>query len=300
MRGAPYLVDPADPRAPAQDVWDRMSEEERRWVIASLPSEVPRALPPEGDAHRLPKKRALEALDEFFRRRGMRVYLGSELPVYYPDEPLFAPDLLAVLDVEPHERDSWVVSAEGRGLDFVLEIHVSGQRQKDLEENVQRYARLGIPEYFVFLPLERRLIGHALPSSDARSYRPVLPQGGQWRSAVLGLELALDEGRLRFYHGTAPLPDARELIDRLATMVDEAVARAEEQARRAEEEARRAEEEARRAEEEARRAEEEARRAEEEARRAEKEARRAEKEARRADRLAAKLRELGVDPDAVE
>jgi Uma2 family endonuclease len=237
-----YVVDPAGPRAPTQELWDRMTEEERRAVVASLPSELPRAFLPEGDAHRVPKKRALEALDEFFRRRGLRVYLGSELSTYYPDEDVFAPDLLAVLDVEAHERDSWVVSAEGKGLDFVLEIHVSGDRKKDLEHNVARYARLGIPEYFVFLPREKRLLGHRLPDGDARVYRPVLPQGGRWPSSVLGLELALDDGRLRFYSGTAPLPDARELIDTLASMVDQTVARAEEEARRADEEARRAEE----------------------------------------------------------
>ncbi len=94
-----YVVDPAGPRAPTQELWDRMTEEERRAVVASLPSELPRAFLPEGDAHRVPKKRALEALDEFFRRRGLRVYLGSELSTYYPDEDVFAPDLLAVLDV---------------------------------------------------------------------------------------------------------------------------------------------------------------------------------------------------------
>lgn len=227
-----YVVDPADPRAPAQEVWDRLSERERRQVVASLPSEVPRAGPPEGDPHRVPKKRAFEALDEYFRRGGRRVYLSSELPVYYPDEPMFAPDLIAVLDVEPHEREKLVVSDEGRGLDFVLEIHVAGDARKDFEINVERYARLGIPEYFVLSPLRQRLVGYALGSSS--TYQPIVPQGGLWRSGVLGLEIAVEQGNLRFYADTAPLPDARELIDRLSSMVDGAVVRAEEEARRAE------------------------------------------------------------------
>jgi Uma2 family endonuclease len=251
-----YTVDPTNPRAPAQAVWERLTAAERQRVVASLPSEIPRALPPEGDAHRVPRKRALEALDEYYRRRGRSVYLSSELPVYYPDEPMFAPDLIAVLDVEPHEREKWVVSAEGRGLDFVLEVHVSGDRFKDLEANVTRYARLAIPEYFVFAPRRQRLLGYAL-SAD-RTYAALVPQGGLWRSTVLGLDLGLDEGQLRFYADTAPLPDARELIDRLATMVDGAVSRAEDEARRAED------------------------------------------EERRAERYAAKLRELGVDPDSLD
>lgn len=45
-----------------------------------------------------------------------RIYLAAALPIYYPAEPLFAPDLLAVLDVEDAERDKQVVSAEGQGL----------------------------------------------------------------------------------------------------------------------------------------------------------------------------------------
>jgi hypothetical protein len=206
--------------------------------------------------------RALEALDEYFRRIGRQIYLSSELPVYYPDEAMRAPDLLAVLDVDTHERASWVVSHEKRGLDLVLEVHVSGDAKKDAERNVERYARLQIPEYFMFEPARGRLLGYRLARGEL-AYTPIVPQQGRWPSAVLELDLAVDRGRVRFYHGSAPLPDARELIDRLSTMVDDAVERAEEEARRAEEEARRAEE-----------------------------------EARRAERLAARLRELGIDPDA--
>jgi hypothetical protein len=104
-----------------------------------------------------------------------------------------------------------------------------------------------------------------LPDTTSRTYVPVMPQGGRWRSEVLGLELAVEGRRLRFYNGNAPLLDGQEWIARLGAMVDEA-----------------------------------ARRAEDEARRAEDEARRAEDEARRVERLAARLRELGVDPDEIE
>jgi hypothetical protein len=206
------------------------------------------------------------------------VYLSAELPVYYPDEPMFAPDLIAVVDVGMHERRSWVTDHEGKGLDFVLEINVSGNRKKDFEDNVTRYAKLQIPEYFAFDVSRGRLAGWRLEPGKDRTYEPIVPQGGRWSSQILDLELSLEGGGLRFFHGNAPLLDARELIVRLSAMVDEALHRAEEEARRAEEEARRAEEEARRAEGEARRAEE---------------------EAGRAERLAARLRQLGVDPDDV-
>jgi Uma2 family endonuclease len=229
-----HVIDPRDPRAPTQSVWDQLDEAERRRVLEMLPSEIERAEPPEGDAHSRPKHRARETLDEHFRRIGRRIYLASELPVYYPDEPMFAPDLLAVRDVEPHERDHWTVSHEGRGLDLVVEIHVRGSASKDFEGNVERYARLGIPEYFAYAPRRGRLAGWSLPEAGARSYQPLVPQAGRWHSRILDLDLALDEGQLRFYYGSAALLDARELIARLSTMVDRATERAEQEAQRAE------------------------------------------------------------------
>ncbi|ADO74957.1 Uma2 family endonuclease [Stigmatella aurantiaca] len=136
------------PRAPTQQAWESMSAQERARAVAALPGEVTweEMAPPEGDRHFQAKVRALDALKGYFTRQRRKVYLAAELPVYYPGEKRFATDLLAVLDVEPHERDKWVVSAEGKGLNFVLEVHVGGDRKKDASLNVERYARLGIPE----------------------------------------------------------------------------------------------------------------------------------------------------------
>ena len=90
-----------------------MSDDERARVVDALPSEIESAYPPEGDVHRKAKDGPLGALDAYFRRIGRRVYLSSNLPVYYPGEPIFAPDLIAVLDVEPHERERGI-GAKGR------------------------------------------------------------------------------------------------------------------------------------------------------------------------------------------
>jgi Uma2 family endonuclease len=214
----PYRVDPDDPRAPSLEVWQQLRPAERARIIAELPSEVDLG-PPEGDAHRVPRQRALEALEAFFKRAGRSVYFSSELPVYYPGERLFAPDLIAVLDVEPHERASWVVAQEGRGLDFVLEVTLSGSRRKDLEENVVRFAGLGIPEYFVFDRPQRRILGYRL-SQAGSAYDPILPQQGRWGSKVLGLELGIEESRFRFYVGSAVVPEASELVDRANQLSD--------------------------------------------------------------------------------
>ncbi|MBI3202957.1 MAG: Uma2 family endonuclease [Myxococcales bacterium] len=266
MADQSWRLDLTDPRAPTREQWALMTAAERERVCASLPSEVPRATPPEGDPHRVPKTRALEALGEFFRRIGRRVYLSSELPVYYPGARMFAPDVIAVLDVEPHERERWVVSDEGKGIDLALEVTLAGDAKKDLVDNVARFAELGIPEYFVLDARTTRLVGYRLESG---AYRPIVPQAGRWPSAVLGLDLALEGRRIRFFSGSAPLLESAELIGRLEKMTDDLIARKEDAERAL---------------------------ASAEARASSAEARASSAE-EQAARLARRLRELGVDPD---
>jgi Uma2 family endonuclease len=271
------------PRAPSAEAWAAMSQSERVRCVEQLPAWMTEAelLPPEGDPHREAKSSAHEALRRFFDHMKRRAYIGVDLTVYYPDERRFSPDVFVVFDVDPKSRSKWVVSAEGKGLDFVLEILVSGDRKKDLEHNVKFYASLGIPEYFVYDRSRQRLLGYRLASAERREYSTIVPQAGRFISTVLGLDLNIESDRLRFHAGNAPLLDSAELLVRLEQVAEQA--------------ARRAEDEARHAEDEARRAEDEARRAEDEARRAEGEARRAEGEAQRADALARRVAELEAE-----
>ena len=213
MSIGPYRIDPDDPRAPPQEVWERLTPEERARIVAGLPSEFPvsEAAPPEGDPHFVAKVRTRQVLEGFFTRTGRKVYLACELPVYYPGERMFAPDVIAVVGVESYERMSWVVSAERKGLDFALEIHVAGDRRKDLERNVERFARLGIREYFLFDRGRLRLTGWRL-AAGRRRYRAVLPQQGLFASEVLGLDLRVEGERLRFLRDGAPLLEADEMI----------------------------------------------------------------------------------------
>jgi Uma2 family endonuclease len=275
-RLAGYVFDPEDPRAPTHEQWTRMSQDERSRVVEMLPTSLPTHLqpPPEGDPHRKAKQGALGPLDDFFRHTGRKVYLSSELAVFYPGEPAFAPDLLAVLDAEPHDRMRWVVDTEGKGLDLVIEVHVAGDRLKDHELNVERYARLGIREYFIFDRARVRLHGFSLPldpegGTRPRTYQRLVPQAGRYTSAVLGLDLVLDGDRLRFFAGNALLEDADETIARLGVMLDKVISREEEAQRRIEELASKLEAEQRWREEEQRMREEEQRKREEEQRKRE-------------------------------
>ncbi|HEY5957439.1 MAG TPA: Uma2 family endonuclease, partial [Polyangiaceae bacterium] len=222
MARLPYVPNPIDPRAPSEATWQSMTEAERATLLALLPSEL-RATEPEGDFHRDPKVKAVEALREYFRRKGRRVYLSSELPVFYPQERVFAPDVIAVLDVDPRPRNSWVVSHEGQGIDFALEVTLMADRSRDLEDNVVRYARLGIREYFVLDLKLRRVLGYRLDASG--NYELILPQSGRLASHVLGLSLAFELDRVRFFAGSAPLPFADEMIARLDTIVGELVSK---------------------------------------------------------------------------
>lgn len=188
-------------------------------------------------------------LGDFFERVGRRIWLACELPVLYPDEAPLAPDLIAVAEMEdPGDDDSrmaWVVAEEGRSVDLAMEITYRSRRQKDLVSNVARYARLGIPEYFVYDRLKQRLHGYRLAGVDTRYYQSIPQHRGLLRSAVLGLELGVVEGRLRFFYGDAQIPESRELIGRLDAMMAERERRLEEEIalrREAEERAARADE----------------------------------------------------------
>jgi Uma2 family endonuclease len=265
-----WVIDPDDPRAPPTEVWKQLSPEQRAVVVASLPTDFPasEASPPEGDDHLDAFTEPRDGLRRWFRGRGRTIYIAGNLPIYYPGERMFSPDLIAVDGAEQRQRDSWIVDAEsGKGLDAAIEIVVRGDRKKDLQRNVERYAALGIPEYYLFDRRHVTLIAWEL-DDGGRTYRRRLAQNGRFASAVLGLDLWLDGNRLRFSVGDAAVPYATELIDRMTRLSTEAHQRVEvleaelasEQQRREEEQQRREEEQQRREEEQQRREEEQQRR----------------------------------------
>jgi hypothetical protein len=86
MKSTLWQLDRTDPRAPSSEIWERLSAEEREEVIDALPSEFPDAAPPEGDRHRKAKDGPLAALEAYFRKLGRKIYLSSNLPIYYPGD----------------------------------------------------------------------------------------------------------------------------------------------------------------------------------------------------------------------
>lgn len=106
----------------------------------------------------------------------------------------------------------------------MLEVHVAGDWRKDFIANVERYAALGIPEYFAFNLRSGVLVGHRL-APGATKYTPLAPGPGGLASEVLGLELLAEGARVRFFHAGARIPELDELVERLESAMGEALGR---------------------------------------------------------------------------
>ena len=195
---------------------------------------------------------AIEALKIHFRERE-DVYVSGDLFMYYEEgnrAAAVAPDVFVVFGVPRHMRRTYLLWQEGRAPDFVMEVTSDSTREDDQGRKRELYARLGVSEYWQYDPtgdyLAPPLQGFVLSGSLYGAPLPLERVGNVWSaaSAVLGLNLRLDAGVLRFHD---PLTDAyllshEETADRLReseqTRLAEAQARREAEARLAEVEAR--------------------------------------------------------------
>ena len=145
----------------------------------------------------------------------------------------------------------------------VSKRRVFRSQRQDAEFKRDLYARLGVREYWLFDPtgdwLDPRLQGNGLFDGRFERLTPAGIEAGErvFHSAVLGLEIYVDRGEIRF----------RDPATGRKLLTLEETDRAWREGRRAQEEAQQAREEARLALEEAKRAREEVTRVREEARR---------------------------------
>lgn len=268
-------IDQECPRAPAEHEWHELSEDERHRVVLALPAELPWEISPTwSDSERNIVAAVVESLDSFYRSLGQRMFVSSRLAVYYPGEAPVAPEVIVVKDVDPAPRDKWVVAQEGRGIDWVLEV--CDEREPERQRlALESFLRLGVREHFLYERRNGRLTGHRLGQGVARVNARIEPIQGRYHSEVLGLQLALENERLRFFIGTASLPDLREQAERAQQLLLQSIAQKEAAERRAERALAELSRESERAHEEAKRADGERRRAEDERVRAEVELQRA-------------------------
>ena len=79
------------------------------------------------------------------------------------------------------------------------------------------------------------------PFCSGRAYRPILPQQGRYTSEVLGLDLMIENDKLRFLLGMAEIPEAEELVVKLGAMLDQVLINRQDAEERVKAEAARAE-----------------------------------------------------------
>ena len=215
-------------------------------------------------------------------RLGRPLLAAANVGVFYGEgQPAIVPDALVSLDVElaadlwPKPNRSYFIWRFGKPPDAVVEI-VSNREGGELARKRERYAQLGVAYYVVFDP--QRVLGEEVLRCYELRGRTYAPCAGGWLGDI-GLGVRLWEGD---YEGVRAV--WLRWCDQEGNVIPTGAELAEAERQRAEEEQRRAEAERQRAEEEQRRAEEARQQAA--------------AERARAERLAARLRALGIDPDA--
>lgn len=156
---------------------------------------------------------AVESLRIHFGSRP-DVYVSGNLFIYYEQgnpKAVVAPDVFVVFGAPAYDRPSYRLWQEPKGPDFVLEITSRSTYSEDQGTKRGLYALLGVREYWQFDPtsdyLDPPVQGLQLIE---RNYWPLParsdPTGERfWHSQVLGLDLRLVDGELRFFD-----PDTRQ------------------------------------------------------------------------------------------
>ena len=182
--------------------------------------------------HRNQMAHVIEMLDDYYAAEPLAYVSGNMMMYYVEGNPkkCVSPDVFVTLGIPKlPERRIYQTWLEGKGPDFVVEMHSRGTWRSDVGWKLDLYRDvLKVPEYFLFDPLEERpnvksLRGYRLVNGV---YQPIPETDGRLASEVLGLHLEAAGERLRLYDPRRGvyLLDPRE--------VREALAR-EEEARRA-------------------------------------------------------------------
>ncbi|MCI0697531.1 Uma2 family endonuclease [candidate division KSB1 bacterium] len=155
----------------------------------------------ETDKHRNQMIALLNALEEYYRPDS-GIYVTGNILVHYCDEAgewkFLAPDIIVVKGVEKKDRGSYVIDDEGKAPDFIIELVSPSTKVEDLGNKRVIYAGWRVIEYFLFDPtgelFSGPLRGFRLQGND---YVPMM--GARLHSKVLGLDLVVEQGRLRLY-----------------------------------------------------------------------------------------------------
>ena len=162
---------------------------------------------------------AVDILRAHFEERP-DVYVSGDLLVYYEEgnpRKAVAPDVFVVFGAPKHKRMIYKLWDEQKAPDFVLEVASRNTWREDLGPKRSIYAALGVTEYWLFDPKDEYFDPplQGLLLSDG-AYRPLPARVESGRrtlsSAVLGLDLQVEDGKLRFRDAATgePLPTYAE------------------------------------------------------------------------------------------
>jgi Uma2 family endonuclease len=235
---------------------------------------------------------------EWHWRDRSNYFIGTNLTIYFSRQQLKTrdfrgPDFFLVKGTDNKPRKSWVVWEEGgKYPDLIIELLSDSTAEIDRDIKKEIYQdRFRTPEYFWFSPETLEFKGLRL-QDDEYVEIPATERGWRW-SKVLNLYLGLEGNQLRYFTAEGDIVlTMQEETHQAIYVAEEAIAKAEEA--KAEAEEAKAEAEEAKAEAEEAKAEAEEAKAE-----AESALQRAEEETKRAELLAAKLRELGIDPNSI-
>ncbi len=241
----------------------------------------------ESDATRDSLLYCIEVLRLHFKGRS-NVYVSGNLFIYYEEgnpRAVLSPDLFVIFGVSNRKRRSYKTWQEGGKVpDFVLEITSRSTQRQDEIEKPRLYAHLGVQEYFQYDPtadyLTPQLRGGTLVEGTYQPLPLATTAAGlpYLHSAVLGLDLQLHPPypelgltpaaqTLRFYDPqTATKLLSRDELEHLREALQEENGRIQQENSRIQQENDRIQQERDAAQQ-------------------------------RAEALAARLRELGLDPD---
>lgn len=158
------------------------------------------------------------------------VYVGSNLLFYYAEgdpKSVVAPDVFVVKGVPKGRRRNYLLWKEGKAPSLVVEVTSRSTRRKDVQKK-ELYARLGVPEYFMFDPegdyLKPVLQGFRLLKGEYRSIPPAADGSLTSRTAGVVFRPEGDWVRLIDAATGCPLLSVEELREK-ARATEEAEAR---------------------------------------------------------------------------
>ena len=217
------------------------STDERK--ISAVPADTPIFYPDTdgkpmaaSDRHRRILFRTIETLEAHYAQQP-DVYVSGDILMYYVEgdpHQVISPDVLVSFGLEKKDRLTYLVWVEGKLPDFVMEFSSKTTYDTDLGPKKDRYASLGIQDYFLYdalgLYLPTPLMGFTLV--DGEYDRISDDEDGGLHSDALSLDFHVDDVGLGIYDPVAgawlqtPAESAEARAEQLETRAEQLEVRA--------------------------------------------------------------------------